>query len=263
MTRSMARSKSMASMPSLPSRAARSAASLQTFAISAPAKPGVCPASEVDVEAGREREVGRVDLEDGRALAAVWPVDEDLAVEAARAQERRVEDVGPVRGRHQDDALLGVEAVHLDEQLVERVLALVVAAHDRAPPAAAADGVDLVDEDDAGRLLLGLLEEVAHARRADADEHLDEVRAREREERDAGLAGDGLGEQRLARPGRPDEQDALGQLAAQARELVRRAQKLDDLLDLLLGLVEPGDVGERDRARPRSGRRASPCSCRC
>jgi len=37
--------------------------------------------------------------------------------------------------------------------------------------------VDLVDEDDARRVLLGLAEEVAHARRADADEHLDELGA--------------------------------------------------------------------------------------
>ena len=41
----------------------------------------------------------------------------------------------------------GVEAVHLDEQLVERLLALVVAAAE-AGAAVAADGVDLVDEDD-------------------------------------------------------------------------------------------------------------------
>jgi hypothetical protein len=43
--------------------------------------------------------------------------------------------------------------------------------------AVAPDRVDLVHEDDAGRVLLGLLEEVANARGADADEHLDEVGA--------------------------------------------------------------------------------------
>ena len=82
-----------------------------------------------------------------------------------------------------------LEAVHLDEELVQRLLALVVTAAE-AGAAMAADGVDLVDEDDAGRVLLALHEEVAHARGADADEHLDEVRARDREERHAGLAGD-------------------------------------------------------------------------
>jgi hypothetical protein len=51
---------------------------------------------------------------------------------------------------------LRVEAVHLDEHLVEGLLALVVpAAH--AGAAVAADGVDLVDEDDRGGVLLGLV----------------------------------------------------------------------------------------------------------
>ena len=41
--------------------------------------------------------------------------------------------------------------------------------------AMAADRIDLVDEDDAGRVLLGLLKHVTHARCADTDEHLDEI----------------------------------------------------------------------------------------
>src|SRR3546814_9281750 len=77
----------------------------------------------------------------------------------------------------------------LHEHLVQGLLALVVpAAH--AGAAVAADGVDLVDEDDRRGVLLGLVEQVAHAARADADEHLDEVGARDRVERHARLAGD-------------------------------------------------------------------------
>ena len=131
------------------------------------------------------------------APAHVGGVDHDLAVEAAGPEQRRIEHVGPVGGRDEDDAVVGLEAVHLDQQLVERLLPLVVAA---AEPGAAvpADGVDLVDEDDAGRVRLALLEEVAHPAGADADEHLDEVGARHREERPARLAGHRLGEQRLA-----------------------------------------------------------------
>src|SRR3546814_18661430 len=94
-----------------------------------------------------------------------------------------------------DLALAALEAVHLDQQLVQRLLALVVPAT-QARAAMAADGVDLVDEDDARRVLLALLEHVAHAAGADADEHLDEVGARDREERPLGLTGDGLGQTR-------------------------------------------------------------------
>ena len=67
--------------------------------------------------------------------------------------------------------------------------------------AMAADRIQLVDEDDARSFRLGLLEEVADSRGPDAHEHLDEVRARDREERHLGLAGDGLGQQGLTGAG--------------------------------------------------------------
>ncbi len=140
---------------------------------------------------------------------------------------------------------LDFEAVHLDEKLVEGLLALVVSAAE-ACAAVTADGVDLVDEDDAGGVLLALLEEVADAAGADADEHLDEVRAGDGEEGNVGFAGDGAGEQGLAGARRSDEQDALGDAAAEALELLRLAEELDDLLELFLGLIDAGDVLEGD-----------------
>ena len=191
-----------------------------------------------------DRLAARVDLEDLVAAVEVGGVDADLAVEAARAQQRRVEHVGTVGRRDEDDAAADVEAVHLDEQLVEGLLALVVAAA-HAGAAVATDGVDLVDEDDGGRVLLGLLEQVADAAGADADEHLDEVGAGDRVERHAGLAGDGAGEQRLAGAGRAVEQDALGDLGADGLELGRLLEELLDLAELLDRLLAAGDVGER------------------
>ena len=124
--------------------------------------------------------------------------------------------------------------------------------------AVAADGVDLVDEDDRGRLVDRLAEQVAHPTGADPDEHLDEVRARQAEERDARFAGHGPGEQRLARARWADEQDALGDAGAQAGEALRVPQVLDHLTQLGDGLIGPGDVRERDVAGPVAGRGAGP-----
>ena len=178
------------------------------------------------------------------ATGQVGGVDLDLPVEAAGPQQRGVEHVGPVGRGDQDHAAADVEAVHLDQQLVERLLALVVtAAH--AGAAVAADGVDLVDEDDRRGVLLGLLEQVADAGGADADEHLDEVGAGDRVERHARLAGDGAGEQGLAGARRPVEQHALGDLGADGLELRGLLEELLDLAELLDRLLAAGDVGER------------------
>ena len=108
---------------------------------------------------------------------------------------------GRLVARDHDHARRRVEPVHLGEDLVQRLLALVVAAAEAgdARRARAADRVELVDEDDRRRGLLRLREEVAHARRADADDRLDELGRGHREERDVGLAGDRPREQRLAR----------------------------------------------------------------
>ena len=155
-----------------------------------------------------------------------------------------IEHVGTVGRGDEDDAFVRLEAVHLDEELVQRLLALVVAAAE-AGAAMAADRVDLVDEDDAGRVLLALLEEVADARGADADEHLDEVGAADREERNVRFARDRAGEQRLAGARGAHEQHALGDAAAELLELLRFLEELDDLLELFLRLVDAGDVLER------------------
>ena len=126
---------------------------------------------------------------------------------------------------------MGVKAVHFAEDLVERLLAFIGAAAD-AGAAHPAHGVDLVDEQQAGGVFLGRLEHVAHPAGADADEHLDELRAADAEERHARLAGHGPGQQRLAGAGRADQQHALGNLGAEPLELFRALEELDDLLQL-------------------------------
>mmetsp|Transcript_52523 Transcript_52523/g.137703 ORF Transcript_52523/g.137703 Transcript_52523/m.137703 type:complete len:564 (+) Transcript_52523:392-2083(+) len=187
-------------------------------------------------------EMHHVDLQ---AALDVGLVDADLAVEAARAQQGGVEDVHPVGAREDDDARERVEAVHLHQQLVQRVLPLVVAATEAALATSAADSVDLVDEDDARRVGARLAEEVAHARSAHAHEHLDEVRTRHGEEGHAGLARHGLGQQRLARAGGAAQQRALGDLGAEVLELFRLLQEVDKFHNLHLSLGQTRHVLER------------------
>ena len=192
---------------------------------------------------GGQRHLSHMHFQDLLAAQHVGVGDHHLAVEAAGAEQRRIEHVRAVGRRDQDHPLIRLEPVHLDEELIQGLLAFVIAAAEPGP-AMPPDGVDLVDEDDAGRVLLALLEHVAHPARADADEHLDEIGARNGEERHVRLARDGAREQGLAGPGRPDQQDALRDLAAEALEFLRVLEEIDDFLELLLGLVDAGHVLE-------------------
>ena len=214
----------------------------------------------VEVDVGREGDVARVHPQDRRAAVAVGRADGHAAVEAAGAEERAIEHVGPVRRADDDHAGRRVEAVHLGQDLVQRLLALVVAAAEAGRRRArAADRVELVDEDDRRRRLLRLLEEVADARRADADDRLDELRGRHREERDVRLAGDRAREQRLAGSRLAAQQDAVRDAPAELAVPVGTAEEVDDLRQLGLRLVDAGDVGEGDAVRlpARSAARSS------
>ena len=98
-----------------------------------------------------------MDLQDSLAPAPVGGSHINLPVKAAGTQERRVEDVLAVRRRDDDDARVAAEAVHFDEQLIERLLALIVASAETCA-ASAADCVNFIDEDDRGGNLFRLLE---------------------------------------------------------------------------------------------------------
>ena len=120
----------------------------------------------VQVDVLGELDVLRVHAERLIAPGEVRPVDDDAAVKAARAQKRLIEDLGPVRRGQDHNALARVKAVDLGQQLIERLLTLVVAAE--AGITGAADGVDLVDENDGGRDLVGPWEALRRWRRISA-----------------------------------------------------------------------------------------------
>ena len=69
---------------------------------------------------------GVADFEDAGASANIGPRHDHAAIESARSQKRGVEDIGTVRGGDENHAVIRLESIHFDEQLIERLLALVV-----------------------------------------------------------------------------------------------------------------------------------------
>ncbi len=198
----------------------------------------------VQIDVRHERLALGVHLQNLLAAFEVRRLDGDLAVETSRAQQCRVEHVGTVGRGDNDQVRVVVEAVHLDQQLVQRLFALVVAAAHAGAAALAADRVDLIDEDDGRRVLLGLVEQVTHTRRAQTDEHLHEVGARHGVERHAGLACDGSRQQRLTGSRRAVQQHAARDAGAQCLVARRILEEVLDLLDFLHGGFLAGHVGE-------------------
>ena len=184
-----------------------------------------------------------VDLEDLLAALDIGQTYIDLTVETAGTEQSFIQDIGPVGGRDDDNAVVGLEAVHLHQQLVQSLLTLIVAAA-QTGAALAAHRVNLIDEHDAGHGLFGLVEQVADTGSAHADVHFHEIRARNRVKRHPRLAGAGTGQQGFTGTRRAHQQNAVGNPCAQGVEFVGALEELHHLLQFLFFLVLARDIGK-------------------
>ena len=201
-----------------------------------------------EVDVGAERHAARVHLEDRLAAVPVGRLHGDAAVEAARAaaapgRARRAGSSPRSRSRRSTESKPSI-SVRIWFSVCSRssLPPLKPATPEvRERPIASSSSMKTI----AGAASFACCEQVADARGADADDRLDELGRGHREERRVRLAGDRAGEQRLAGAGRPGEQHAVRDPRAERHVLLGVAEEVDDLGQLLLGLVDPGDVGER------------------
>src|SRR6266851_1630830 len=168
---------------------------------------------------------------------------ESRPVKAAWTQQRYVESIRTVSGANNHHCLACIEAVHLYEQLVQCLLTLIVGVD--ACTSLPAYRVDLVDENDAGRCFLRLVEQVANTTGANTHQHFDKLRAGHRVERDTGFTCNGSCQQGFTCARRAYQQYTTWYLATQALKLLRRLQKLNHFFQLELCLVYTRDICER------------------
>ena len=150
----------------------------------------------------------QVYFEDRLAAFEIRQFHDDTTVETAWAEQSLIQTLRTVRGSEDDDTFRGIEAIHLGEQLVQRLLTLIVA---HCLVTTLTNGVNLINEDDTRCFLGSLTEEVADFRGTHADEHLYKLGAADREKRNMRLSGYGTRYQRLTGARRTDEQGTLRQ----------------------------------------------------
>ena len=216
----------------------------QVFQVS-PGKPRCTSGQLRDVNLVVQWHPARMHVEDFLSTANVRRGHNNPPVKPPRAQQGRIQDVRTVGRRNQNDTLVCFKAIHLHQELVEGLLTLVMPAAE-AGTAMASNRINLINKNDARRLLFPLNKEVADARSPDPDKHLNKVGTADREERHPGFPGNRPGEQGFSGSGRPDQQDPFGDTPPQTGELFRVFEKGDDFFQLLFGLFHAGNVAERD-----------------
>jgi hypothetical protein len=203
------------------------------------------PRKAIEVDAGRKRHAPCVNRQDFAPAALVGDADDDLAVEPSRSAERFVEGFGAVGRRDHHQILARLDPVHQRQQLGDQPF-LGLALH---LAALGGDRVDLVDEDDRGRLRRGLLEQFAQPLFTFAIGGAHDFGSGDMEEMRVAFIGDRAGEARLAGAGRPMQQHALGRIDSEPLEDFRMPERqLDHLAKRIDGLAHAakvviGDVG--------------------
>ena len=180
------------------------------------------------------------------ALAALYigRVHHNLAVEATRAQQRRVQNIHAVRGGNKHHGVVLVKAVHFNKQLIQRLLAFIMAAT-HTSTTLTTNGVNLVDEDNGRTCLFCLIKQVAHTGSAHAHEHFHKVRTRNAEERHARFTCNGTREQRFTSTRRAHQKAAARNLCSHGLIFVGICQEILDLAHFLYGFVHAGNVVKR------------------
>ena len=193
------------------------------------------------VDSSGQVHLSRVDLQDVQTSLLVRRRELNLAIDATGTEQGRVKDVDAVGGHDDLDVLRSLEAVQLVEQLEHGALHFGVTAAAGLDPGRS-DGVDLVHEDDGGRVLAGHDEQLADHPGSFSDELLDQLGSGDPDECALGVVGDGASQERLSSSGRSVEENSLGLGDAQGvEELWMFDRKFDDLLDLLNLLGQTAD----------------------
>src|SRR5258708_14270678 len=85
----------------------------------------------------------------------------NAAIKASWPQQRGIKHVWAVRGSNQDYAFVRFKAIHLHQELVQRLFALIVSAA-KSGAAMASDSANFVNEDDPGSIFLARSKQIAN-----------------------------------------------------------------------------------------------------
>src|ERR1700730_13377861 len=115
-------------------------------------------------------------FQDCLAAIEIGCVYDDLTIKAAGSKQGPVENLRTVSSGQNNNASVGLKTIHLHQQSIKRLLALIVDGTDM-DSSLSPNRVKFINEYDTGRMLLGLFEEIAHSSCAQSDKHFHEIAA--------------------------------------------------------------------------------------
>mmetsp|Transcript_123087 Transcript_123087/g.193193 ORF Transcript_123087/g.193193 Transcript_123087/m.193193 type:complete len:205 (+) Transcript_123087:859-1473(+) len=183
-------------------------------------------------------------IEDGPSTVDIWQVNWNATVKSTRAGQSIVKDISTVCGSKNNYSSVALETIHLGENLVKRLLSLIISACLLATCTLPANRIDFVKKNNAWCIFLGLTEEVANTRSTNTNEHLHKFRTRCANEGDARLPCDRTCHKSLACARWPLHDHAFGDLCANRSILGRILQKVHNFSQFLLCPIATSNITE-------------------
>ncbi|EKD52410.1 MAG: hypothetical protein ACD_62C00034G0002 [uncultured bacterium] len=151
-----------------------------------PAETGSPSRDGQEIDVFVQRHFAGMNLEDRFAPQQIGSRHHNAAIETTWPEQSGIQHVGPVGGRNDDHPFVGFKTIHLDQQLIEGLLALIVTTT-QTGTAVTTDSVDLIHKNDTGGIFFALFKEVSHARSPHPHKHLNKIGARDGIKRNTGL----------------------------------------------------------------------------
>ena len=180
------------------------------------------------------------------SLCKVWEVHMYLTIKTSCTQQCLIEHIDTVGCCHDDNTRVSAKAIHLCQQGIEGILTFVIAAIARILASSTTNSIDFINKDDTWCLCLCLSKCITNTRSANANEHLDKVRTRHREEWYASLSCHSLCQQCLTSSWRTYQESALWYLTTQFCIFLWLLEEVHNLLHLLLCSCLTGYILEGD-----------------
>ena len=172
-------------------------------------------------------------------------IHRNTPVKSTWPQQCGVQYIRTVGRGHQDDTLVGLKTVHLNKQLIQCLLSLIVPAA-KTSATMTAHRIDLINKNNAWRVLFTLFEQVANTRGTNANKHLHKIGTTYGEKRHVGFSSHCTREQGFSGSWRPHQQNTLWNSTSQFLKLLWFAQELNNLLEFVLWLIYTGNILKRN-----------------
>ena len=160
----------------------------------------------------------------------------NTSVKSSGTKKCRIKGLRPVGSCQNDNTLRTVKAIHLRQELVQRLLSFIISSHP-AGITLFTDGINLVNKYDAGCFFICLLKQISYLCCTHAHKHLYKFRAGNREERNIGFPCHCFCKQCLTGSGRANQQCPFWHGCTDFLILLRIMEKIYDLLQDFLCLI--------------------------